>query len=343
MLRVIHVLPHPGGGGETYVDYLTTMEGYAFERLYIAPDPRPRPSAFLGAIRAQARGRRFDLVHVHGEVGAGLCLPSLKLRPSVVTINGLHLVRRLDGWKRLVAEANLRLIVRAASTTICVGEAELADVRAVVGDSSRLVLVKNGVDPQRPYTPDERRAARAELGIASEDFVGVCLAALDRHKEPLVAAQAALATAEGGVPAVLLFAGDGPLRSDLDALASRSRAIQVLGFRRDRSRIFAAADFFVLPSRREGLSFALLEAMSSGLPPVVSDAPGNEDAVGEAGIVVPSGNAAAFASAFRRLALNGRERYELSERARTQAARFSGREMVERTRDVYAHVLNCLR
>jgi glycosyltransferase involved in cell wall biosynthesis len=191
-----------------------------------------------------------------------------------------------------------------------------------------------------PPTTDEREAARTQLGLEPGDFVGVYLAALDPHKEPLVAAQAAHAAFETGVPVVLLFVGDGPLRGEVENLARQSRAIRVLGFRRDTLRIFAAADFFVLPSRREGLSFALLEAMAAGLPPIVSDAPGNRDAIGDAGIAVPCGDVAAFGSALKRLAVDERERHLLAERAKARIEQqFSSHEMVSRTREIYKGVL----
>jgi glycosyltransferase involved in cell wall biosynthesis len=315
------------------------MEGYTFERVFIASTPRPSASAVIGALRAQAHFHRYDLVHVHGEVAAGLCLAGLALRPSVVTINGLHLTRRLNHVGKSVAKANLRLITRAASATICVGSSELTDVRAVVGDSDRLVLVHNGVTAIPTARIEERAAARDELELHASDVVGVCLAALDLHKEPLIAAQAALAAAEEGLPVVMLFAGDGPLRPELEALAHRSRAVRVLGFRRDTARVLAAADFFVLPSRREGLSFGLLEAMSAGLPPIVSDAPGNRDAVGAAGIVVPAGDAARFTEALKGLVDDERGRLAVGERAKMRAAEFSSREMLRRTREVYARIL----
>lgn len=315
------------------------MDGYVFDRLYVAPSPRPGLSAALGTLRAQVTSSRFDLVHVHGEVAGGLCLPALALRPSVVTINGLHLVRRLDGWLRSVAETNLRLVARAASTTICVGDAEFAEVRAVVGDSERVVLVRNGIDPVPIPTPDERAALRSELGLQPTDVVGVFLAALDPHKEPLLAARAAQAATADGAPVVLLFVGDGPLRGELEALAGQTRAVRVLGFRRDATRILGAADFFVLPSRREGLSFALLEAMSAGLAPIVSDAPGNRDAVGIAGIVVPTEDEASLTSALDAVARDDRKRRELAGRARARAKLFNSREMLDRTQEVYERVL----
>lgn len=338
--RVLHVLPHPGGGGETYVDYLSRMEGYVFDKLYVAPSHRPSPSALSGALRAQVSSSRFDLVHVHGEVAGGLCLPALALRPSVVTINGLHLARRLHGWSRSVAETNLRMVTRAASATICVGDAELAEVRAMVGDSERVVLVRNGIDPVPTPTPDERATLRLDLGLQPTDVVGVFLAALDPHKEPLLAAHAVQAATADGAPVVLLFVGDGQLRRELEALTRQTQAVRVLGFRRDARQILGSADFFVLPSRREGLSFALLEAMSAGLAPIVSDAPGNRDAVGSAGIVARSGDTTAFASAFTRLAGDEHARRKLGEQAKARAKRFTSGEMVSRTRDVYDRALH---
>lgn len=337
---VLHILPFPGGGGETYVNQLAQMDGYRFQRTYVAPGRTHSPAVLAGGLRAQLAGRRWSLIHVQGEVAAALCLPSLALRPSVVTINGLHLVRRVEGWRRKLAVTSLRLLVRSASKTICVGDAEYAEVASLVGATERLVLVHNGVGPSLLPTAEERVAARAALGIPATASVGLYLAALDPHKEPLIVAGAALEAAARGVPLVLVFAGDGPLRGKLEALARESAALRILGFQSDVRRVLAAADFFVLPSRREGLSFALLEAMSTGLPPVVSDAPGNPEAIGDAGIVVRPGDGAGFRDAFERLALDQGERRRLGEQARRRVAeRFSSTQMVERTRDVYDDVL----
>ena len=116
---MLHVLPHPGGGGETYVNALASIEGYRAERTYLA-----------GALW---RLHSHTLLHVHGEVAAGACLPALMLRPSVVTLHGLHLLRRVEGVARTVAVANLRLVLQAAKRTICVSQAEMTDLVEAVG------------------------------------------------------------------------------------------------------------------------------------------------------------------------------------------------------------------
>ncbi len=159
---VLHVLPHPGGGGETYVDTLERMGGFEFERLFLAPSPEPREALRTlcrTGVALQLLARKHDLVHVHGEVASGFALPSLALRPSVVTLNGLHLLRRLVGIPRLAAVANLRLVVAAATRTICVSNAERNWTLEVVGPRSGRRLL---VDPEqrRPRPAANRRAAR---------------------------------------------------------------------------------------------------------------------------------------------------------------------------------------
>jgi glycosyltransferase involved in cell wall biosynthesis len=338
---VLHVLPHPGGGGETYVDALEAMGGFEFERVFLAPDSQPTRSVAPAAIRAQLTARKFDLLHVHGEVAAAVCLPAIGLRRSIVTLHGLHLLRRLQGWRRGLAAQNLRLVIRAATVTICVGEAELADLVATVGSKAgvRAVVIHNGVDQATPVSESERAAARAELGIPSHLTVGAFVGSLDERKDPMTVVRAAALLGEEGMPLVLALAGDGPLRDELEHLTAETGSVRLLGFRRDVRRVLASADFVVLPSRREGLSYALLEAMALGLPVVASDAPGNPEAVGSAGIVVPRGDVMGFAAAFRNL-LDPGLRTKLGERARQRSVdAFSRDEMVRRTREVYEQAI----
>jgi glycosyltransferase involved in cell wall biosynthesis len=335
---VVHVLPHPGGGGETYVDAIGEMPGYRSERIFLGQSSTSRLTAVRSSLTVSRAVGRPDLIHVHGEVAAGLCLPLLARRPSVVTLHGLHLIRRLSGLAASGAALNLRLIVRAAGRTICVSEAERFDLRAAVGQvaDERSVVIYNGVNPIAPPSSSDREAARARFDLPRDAIVAAFVGSLDERKDPTVAARAALALARDGAPLILLVAGDGPLRAQIERIASESDgAIRALGFQRDIGAVFQAADFFVLPSRREGFTYALHEAMSQGLPAVVSDAPGNAEAVGDTGFVVIRGDALGFAEAFRQLLdSDARARFGALARARVRR-KFHLEEMVARTRRVY--------
>jgi glycosyltransferase involved in cell wall biosynthesis len=339
---VLHVLPHPGGGGETYVDALWEMDGYRFDRMYLAPAARATPSILRTMVRTQRAAATQDVLHVHGEMAAAILLPTLARRASVVTLHGLHLLRRLEGPARLAARANLWLIVRAASRTICVANAERSDVVQAVGAHAarRVVVIHNGIDLPRAPIAQEQRDARAALGISPSTTVGAYVGSLDARKDPSTAVRAALEVARSNRGLLLLVAGDGPLRAELENATRGSDSVRLLGHQPDIRRVLAAADFFVLPSLREGLSYAVLEAMSMCLPTVVSDAPGNPEAVGDAGIVVSRGDTDGFAAAYIQLLTDAKLRLSLGERARLRvASEFLRREMVQRTKAVYDEIV----
>jgi glycosyltransferase involved in cell wall biosynthesis len=346
MRSVLHVLPHPGGGGETYVDSLARMDDYRLERLFLARSREPvraLPVLGVNAARANLAARRHDVVHTHGEVASFFCLPALARQPSVITLHGLNLARRLNAPAARIAAINLRLLVRAATRTVCVSHAERDEVLHVVGsaDSASVVVVPNGVELARLPTPEERATARADLRIRNGEVVVVAVGALDTPKDPVTPARAAIATAGKGIPLVLIFAGEGNLRTQLEeAVRGAERTVRVLGHRTDTGRVLAAADVFALSSQREGLPYALLEAMAMGLPAIVSDYAGATDVVGDAGIVVRRGDVDAFAHALERFATDAPERLLLGERARARIARdFSLDEMISRTREIYDAVL----
>ncbi|HYE15657.1 MAG TPA: glycosyltransferase [Pyrinomonadaceae bacterium] len=126
----------------------------------------------------------------------------------------------------------------------------------------------------------------------------------------------------------LAVVGDGRLRGALQAQAESlgiAGRVDWHGVVRDPYDFYRAARIFVLPSRNEGMPNALLEAMSCGLPVVVSDgAPGPLELVedGVTGLVVPVNNAEALASAIRRLAADGALRERLGEAARERVAAY---------------------
>jgi glycosyltransferase involved in cell wall biosynthesis len=339
---VLHVLPHRGGGGETFLDVLAALDPPAQRRVALSRSRTPLgalPSILPRWAMIAREASRHSLVHVHGDMASILCAPILRARTSVWHTHGLSFLRRSTGMRSSMARAGVRAAVRGASRTICTSNAERDELAAIVDPDalSRIVVVHNGVELQPPDTPTVRSDARAELGIADGDVLCLCVGRLDEFKDPLTLARAAEAAAPDA-PVVAAFAGDGPLLSALEA--RDARALRALGHRGDLPRLFAAADIFVLPSTREGLSMALLEGMSHGLPSVVSDGPGNPEAVAEAGVVFPVGDAEALADVLRRLARDPDERARLGPAARERVEQhFSRAHFLERMAAVYSEVL----
>jgi glycosyltransferase involved in cell wall biosynthesis len=332
---VLHVLPHPGGGGETYVGLLEGMPGYRHARCFLAPSASATPRELArGVLAASRKARTRDLVHVHGEAAAAFCLPLLALRPSVVTLHGLHLVRRLHGLRRRGAVLNLRAILHAADETICVSVAEHEYLDAIVGreGAGRAVVIRNGVELPPPEPPERRGGVRDELGVDRDATVAIWVGSLDERKDPLTAVHAAEAA---GV--TLLVVGDGPLRAEVEDAAGER--VRVLGSRADVARLLGAADIYVLTSRREGLALSLLEAMAHGLPAIVTDLPENVEAVGDAQAVVNDGDVPALAECLRHLADDVGERGARGADARARSAElFAAERQRAQTQWVYDEV-----
>lgn len=227
------------------------------------------PLGALGFALAGAlllRGRRIDVVHAHQARGPALVAflaRALGGPPFVVKLAGL------DVPEAHTLETGLRLaILRRADAVVAVTPG-MGGALARLG-ISHLHVIPNGVDCERfrPASDEERGAARAALGLPAGDPIAVFVGRLERVKGPdlLIDAWAKLAH-----PAAwLVVAGDGRERAALEARgAPRVRFLGAVG---DPVPLYRAANVAVVPSRSEGLSNALLEAMASGLSVVATTA-----------------------------------------------------------------------
>ena len=137
------------------------------------------------------------------------------------------------------------------------------------------------------------------------------------------------------------IAGEGPSRWQLDKQVRANgmdRIVHLLGHRSDVPALLAAADIFALPSHREGLPLALLEAMASGLPVIATDVGGCCEVIenGRNGILISPGSPEQMARAIKRLALDEGLRRALGDAARqTIEQRFSIDRMVRQVEELY--------
>lgn len=332
------MLTEPRGGGGLYALTLARASAARGDSVAVvaptrlSPEFEAIPLQLSGAASVVRALRGADIVHCHG-IRAGVAGLIPTSAATVQTPNGVHQARSKRGVTGLAARAATGMILRPFDLVVCVSESEQDFVRSLVPTlAPRLRVVLNGVAARPMASTAERMAVRGSLGLKPDQPVLLFVGGLRYQKNPLLAIEAVRLARRKLPDLVLLVAGDGPLRAQVQAAAEPG--VELLGDRQDVTRLLGAADAVVNTSRWEGLSLALLEALWAGRPLIVTDAPGNREAVGDAGFVVPM-DGAALASAIVQLFTETDLLRELSERARARAALFSDTRMVSETLPLY--------
>jgi glycosyltransferase involved in cell wall biosynthesis len=138
--------------------------------------------------------------------------------------------------------------------------------------ADRVHVVVNGMAPVHPSEP---APLRRELGIPDDAVLALAVGGMERNKGFDL-----LVDAVAGIPHVHAVLAGGGSDAQRAALEERIRTrgvadrVHLLGRRADVPAVVAACDLFVLPSRAEGFSVALLEAMADGKPIVAADVGG---------------------------------------------------------------------
>lgn len=287
------------------------------------------------------RFKAYSILHAHNldsPLVVGMLCRALARRRLIVTIHGDVIAPKKES---AAGRLRLRLMRKLVDHFVALSTHMRASIRAEVVSPNGITLVPNGVDTRRifPATAADVRSARCHLGLPRGIvvlFVGR-LVALKRVD--------ALLYAWNSVPAKtvddeLVIVGDGPERAALNRLADELKAsnVRFVGATQDVADYLKAADVFVLPSIREGVSIALLEAMAAGLAVIVSAIPGNQSVVeaGVNGIVVPVDEPEAIARALESLVRSPEARADYGARARaTVERRFSLQRMAEAHLQLY--------
>jgi glycosyltransferase involved in cell wall biosynthesis len=286
-------------------------------------------------IRYSARGmrlaygllkkHRYDLSFAFAGVPAGALSYALNLThrlPYVLSLQGPDVPGFEERYQRLypVLTPLIRRIWRRAGAVTAIS-AEQAALAWRTMPELKLVTIPNGVDTET-FSPVEREARR-EVNM-------VCAARLIERKgqHHLLEALARLqGCSRRPVCVTLIGTGDAerPLR-DLTARLHIAHAVTFTGYvPRDRMPdMYRAADLFVLPSQQEGMSIALLEAMASGLPVVVTQTGGTDELVtkGVNGDIVQWGDIEALTQALKVLVEDDRMRSRFGAESRRRAIPF---------------------
>jgi L-malate glycosyltransferase len=202
------------------------------------------------------------------------------------------------------------LAFRLADAVVCNSRAAADRLRAAGLPGAKLHVIPNGLPPEAfaPIAPAFPKAS----GVFRVGMIARMNSRSKNHSGLLRAA----ALLRMQVPQLeIIFAGDGPLRPELERYAGDlglTAIVKFAGDRRDVTAVIASLDVSVLPSQSESLSNSIIESMAQAVPVVATRVGGNEELLGEGrGILTPPNDDQALADAIAALLLNRNRREEI--------------------------------
>ncbi len=248
----------------------------------------------------------------------------------------------LDGrmWKRPIKRFAWPFLFRLADQVIVPSSGTRELMLSLGIPEERVTLTPNIVENDWWITQSagvDRAAVRQSWGATADDMIVLFCAKLQPWKRPLDLLRA-FAAAELQ-RALLVFAGEGPLRPELESAGASlgiAERVRFLGFvnQRQLPAIYSGADLLVLPSEYDAFGLVINEAMLCGCPVVASDRVGAvRDLIesGRTGFVYRCGDVSELASLLRRVSTHDPPLSELGRAARARMQSWSPRENIEAT------------
>lgn len=362
-LRVLHLIEtgNPGGAEQMMLDLLDHLDPSAYTNhvglvktgwleqrvsqrgvpVTLLPLARKRNWRWIWHTAGLVRRRHYDLLHSHEFTMNTYSFLAGKLA-GVPTIHNVH-----GNLEYIADNPRRKFIYRVMSwfdKPFVVVSQELKERMKNLGvraDSMRVIL--NGIAlRRRDLSPVLIRSGRRALGLQPRDFlIGVIGRLMPVKGQDVLLAALPRLLAE--FPKLqLALVGRGDFREELERQAAAlgvARAVVFTGHRDDIRDMLACFDMIVIPSRAEGLSLGLIEAMTAARPIVATAVGGNPQALtdGESGLLVPPEDPEALAAAIIRLLRDPDLARTLGENARRRAEeRFTITRMVEQYRALYA-------
>jgi glycosyltransferase involved in cell wall biosynthesis len=317
----------------------------------IVREPRPIHDLATAVRLSRAlKGRGVRIVHTHTSKGGMVGRLGARLAGCPVVIHHTHSLyptSMAPGPKRMAMMALEAFFARLDDLQVFVNSAEESSaVEKGVVPRARARLAPNGIhDPVRDGVPDPIEV-RSRLGLpAGARLVGtVARLAPDKALDVGIEAFSRIAATHPGLCYVIF--GEGEDRDRLEELVrdlDLTGRVHLPGHDPDAARLGAVLDIVLFPSRREGQSISLMEAMACGTPIVATDILGNVDLLrdGETALVCPVDDAASMAAAMERLLTDPGLAERLGTAARERfETEFTYDRFLTRIRALYAEALS---
>jgi glycosyltransferase involved in cell wall biosynthesis len=262
--------------GGFFADKLV-KEGIDVKILYVSTSRNPLSIYKLYRL---LKSYKFDIIHTHAYSAGTIGRMSAFLAGIPVIISHNHSVYDYYFKYYHFVEWLLSLIT---DRVICISEA----VNSFANETQRinarkLITIQNGIDDVCAVSKKRSFDLKKELGIPINHSVIGTIAHLEEHKGLKYLLESASLLLASRKDIIFMLVGEGTLKAELKKLCvdlKIEKNVIFTGERRDIPEILFSIDIFVLPSLREGLGLAILEAMACGKPVIATNVGGISEIV----------------------------------------------------------------
>jgi glycosyltransferase involved in cell wall biosynthesis len=299
-------------------------------------------SSFFFILRT-LRETRPDIFHINSSKMGGIGSLAGRIagvEKVIFTSHGWAFNEKRGWLSKKIIKFAVWLTIILSHETICVSERVRSDVIHLPFVQSKLSVIRNGIE-EFETLPRETAREKLEPGISEEALLFGAVAELHHIKglDILLKAWADFKIEHEGE---LVILGEGQERIYLESMAKMlgiENSVQFLGFVDNPRYILSGLDVLVMPSRSEGLPYALLEAGMAGLPVIASNVGGIPEVIEDevSGILVPKENPYTLLSALSLLAKDKNKRNELGQALKEKVKKdFSIQRMLDETIRIYS-------
>ena len=229
---------------------------------------------------------KFDLVHCNTPIGGLLgriCARKNNVKTTIYTAHGFHFYKGAPLINSILYKNVEKFLARYTDILITINKEDFEAAKKFKLRKGGQVYKVNGVGIDTNIITTEKfdkLKYRKTIGLSKENIILIAVGELNKNKnyETIIKAISSV----NNLNVHLLICGIGKEEENLKKLVKKLKLennIHFLGFRNDVQKLLLISDVFLQASYREGLPRAIMEAMTVGLPCIVSDIRGNRDLI----------------------------------------------------------------
>ena len=325
------------------IPYCDTYYDIPFERM----PWKPKNLKAYKMLKEIIDREHYDIIHCHTPVGALIArLAALDARKKgtrvIYTAHGFHFFTGAPLQYWLLFYPPERLLAPVTDVLITINREDYARAQKRLPAKQIEYVPGVGIDTGKFRNLQiDRQAKRASLGFSDEDFLMLTVAEMTPNKNHITVLKALAALKDRPEFARMhyLIVGRGELWQSLEKSAAElgiSDHVHFLGYRTDAPELYRCCDLFVFMTFREGLSVALMEAMSSAMPIVCTKIRGNTDLIedGVSGLFCQN-SPEALAQMLSKVYAAPEKRKALGQAAAERSGLFDEKTIHERMKEIY--------